>query len=100
LFNKFNKNLKLIDFYYKKSNFNLKSKFNRKYTAYFNLNFFRKKLFLKKFSMLSTYSHSFVFNNRLNIHISKNVKKVLHTLQKKYKGGKNYLSIIKYFSLY
>jgi hypothetical protein len=101
LFNKFDKNLKLINFYYKKSSLNFKHKFNRKYMAHFNLQFFKKSFFLKKFSMLSAYSQCVVFNNRFNMRISKNIKKVLYTLRyTKYKTRKKYLSIIKYFSLY
>jgi hypothetical protein len=69
--------------------------------ARFNLNFFKKSFFLKKFSMLSMYSQTFVFNNKLNMHISKNIKKVLYTLRvKKYGAKRRSLSVIKYFALY
>jgi hypothetical protein len=103
LFNKFNKNLKLIDFYYKKNSFNFKNKLNRRSMARFSLIFLKKSFLLKKFSVLSIYSQSMVFNNKLNMHISKNIKKVLRIFKKKkYKGDKSkrYLSVIKYFSLY
>ena len=103
LFNKFNLNLKKIENFYK-NNFNLNNFFYKKNIIYFDLKFIKKKLYFSKYSQLSKYKYEFMFNNKLNIYVSKNIKNVLCSLKKAKKKNKYMIkklkNIIKYFTLY
>ena len=116
LFNKFNSNLKLIDLFYKKK-FNLNKFFNKKNIIFFDFKFMKKTLFFKNFYKLFIYKYNYSFYNKLNIYISKNIRRVLLAVKsrknlKRYryrykhnKRNKNLITmksknVTKYFSLY
>jgi small subunit ribosomal protein S2 len=103
LFNKFNWNLKKIENFYK-NNFNLNYIFFKKNIIYFDLKFIKKKLYFFKYNQLSKYKHQFMFKNKLNLNVSRNIKNVLSSLNRRKKNNNYFIkklkNITKYFILY
>ena len=110
LFNKFNKNLKNIESFYKYYiNLKFLNIFGKNNILNFDIIFLKKMLFFKKYSSLIRYKSSFLLKKKPKIAMSANIRKVLFFFNnfKKYKKNDGqilikgrYNNVSKYFSLY